>query len=630
MIITYNFVNLDCCFLVQLLHDVSINELLALRMSQINLGGMVGGGTSRLSGLSSGLDTQALIDESVEAKSLPIRKLEEQIEVDNKKAAAFSELNSLLSDLKSSVDKLRLNPTFGSSVDDVFAKKKIVASSSDNVGAEKYAVIATDEKAEIGSFTIEVVATAKEKIQQSKSLTSKTTGAVETLPLGNKFRAGTFQLNGVDITFADGDSLVEVASKINLESTNTNVKAQIIQPNSGEYRLVLQSTLTGVANDITITDGTNVMNGMFDYHVTDNPDNIIQAATDSQMRFNSFLVNRTTNKIDDFIDGISFTLLKETPGGVSVSVDIVDDKTAATNEIVNFVDKYNALMSFIETQQERDTNGKYLETAVIKNNSLLAQIKSEVLALVGGEPTGTTTLANLADIGVNFKDVGVILSDANGKMNLEINEEKFIDMLESSYDDIKKLFQYQYTSSSSKFIMLERSNNLTDTSITIDVDIGRSADQIAQITLDSGTINATFEPFDSLDLTQGGYIKGNEGTELYGYKFIYTGTGVESTTVTFTQGIGDKLYNQINNYLSKEYSTTVGGASFMASIVDLEIYNLKDNVETSHVEIDKKQQLIDKYKESLIKKYTALESAVAKANSIISMIDAQSKQGDKR
>ena len=202
--------------------------------------------------------------------------------------------------------------------------------------------------------------------------------------------------------------------------------------------------------------------------------------------------------------------------------------------------------------------------------------------------------------------------------------------MESSYDDVKKLFQYQYTSSSSKFIMTGRSNNLSDSNISIDVDISRDSAEIAKVDVNGVDINATFTPFDPEDFTKGGYIIGNEGTELHGYKFAYTGSGTDVANIEFTQGIGDKMFNLMDSYLTKNYRAVSGNSSFNASLIDLEIYGLRDNIQTSNVEIEKKQHLIDKYRESLVNKYAALEGAVAKANTIIGALEAQNNMANKK
>lgn len=592
-------------------------------MAKINLGSLVNDGSNKVSGVASGMDSEKLIEAAIAARSKPLRKLEDKIKINNEKVSAFSQMKSLVSALKDSANKLRATPGIMGYQDNVFAQKKVVLSSSTDVSPSNYIDISANNKSAVSSFDIEVVQVAKAKIQQSRAFASTTTSVVNASNIDGAFTAGTLQINGINITLDTGNNLVEVVSRINAVQSQTNVRATIIQPNTGEYRVKLESLETGVSNAYAITDVGNVLNDLFTYNVSTHPNLDVQAAQDVSLKYNNITIARPTNTVTDFIDGITITALKSMPTGEKITVKIDNDKESAASAIAGFVAKYNELVEFIEAQQARGGDGEYLDSAVIQRNSFVSKLKQGISSSVTSYVAGATEYYTLSDIGIDLPSYADTQSSPEKRFQLDIETNTLANALESNFDDVRKVFEFDYTSSSSKFLVTKRSNKLNQTAFSLDVNTSRASNEIAKITYGATTINATFTPIDSGDLTKGGIIKGNTGTVFEGFEFFYSGTGVDTSTFNVTQGIADKLFNTLDSVLDKKYTSTVGDLSLRSSELELEMYSLQDQVSKMQSEIVTKTLRIDQYKQGLVKKYAALESAMAKANSILQMLDIQ-------
>lgn len=592
-------------------------------MTKINLGSLVNEGGNKISGIASGLDSEKLIEAAISAKTKPIKKLEEKININNQKAEAFSKMKALVLDLKDSANKLRAVPGINGYQDNVFAQKNVTLSGSTEIPPSNYVDVSADNKTEVSVFDIEVVQIAKQKIQQSRAFASTSASAVNATNIDGAFTAGTFQINGVNIALSTGNSLVEVVARINAVQNQTNVRATIIQPSSGEYRVKLESLQTGTTNAYSITDASNVLNDLFTYDVTTHPNLNVQTAQNAELKYNNIIVSRPTNTVTDFIDGLTIVALKGMPTGEKITVKIDHDKVEAATAISGFVSKYNELLLYIESQQARGGDGAYLESAIIQRNNFVSKLKQDIASSISSYVTGSSTYSTLSDIGIDMPSFADIQSSPEKRFTLDIEASTLATSLESNFESVRKVFEFDYSSSSSKFLVTKRSNKLNQTSFSLDVNTSRASNEIAKITYGATTINATYTPIDSGDLTKGGMIKGATGTIFEGFEFFYSGTGVDTSSFQVTQGVADKLFNALDSVLDKKYNATIGNLTVRASELDLEVYSLQDQVFKTKNDITTKNMRLEQQKQILVKKYAALESSLAKANSILQMLDIQ-------
>jgi hypothetical protein len=79
---------------------------------------------------------------------------------------------------------------------------------------------------------------------------------------------------------------------------------------------------------------------------------------------------------------------------------------------------------------------------------------------------------------------------------------KLSDAIHNNFDSVRKLFEFQNTSTSANFIIRKSGNNLDSSTFSINVDVNRASNERAKITYGTTTINAIFDPFDATDLNK--------------------------------------------------------------------------------------------------------------------------------
>ncbi|MCB2081720.1 MAG: flagellar filament capping protein FliD, partial [Rickettsiales bacterium] len=129
-----------------------------------------------------------------------------------------------------------------------------------------------------------------------------------------------------NITLQSGDTLVDVAARINAVTASSNVKASIIQVSDTDFRLTVESTVEGTNSAFVIVDD----NGVTD-EVTFNT---IQSAQNSSFSIDDIALTRQTNSVTDAISGLTLNLVKETsdfdgPSEEIITVNVTNDNDTA-------------------------------------------------------------------------------------------------------------------------------------------------------------------------------------------------------------------------------------------------------------------------------------------------------------
>src|SRR5690606_28099877 len=145
----------------------------------------------------------------------------------------------------------------------------------------------------------------------------------------------------------------------------------------------------------------------------------LQSAQDAVFKIEGLEIVRSSNKIDDVIEGVTFTLQGE---GETV-IDIKRDEAAVLDAVRKFVEQYNSTMSFI---QSRSSDG-----GVLQGDTLLMriafQLRSDITARVDGADSAYN---QLAAVGISI--------DRHGTMTL--NEAKLREALADAPEAVQKLF----------------------------------------------------------------------------------------------------------------------------------------------------------------------------------------------
>jgi flagellar hook-associated protein 2 len=363
-------------------------------------------------GLITGLDTNALIAGLVKAEQGPINLLQGQKVTLQAQQGVYTALVSGLADLKGAAQSLSLSKDFN--------KKSATSSDSTVLTAS------ADSTALAGNNTIIVDTLAKAKSIESTSFTSSTdsigTGTL-TIQIGSTSTAITIDTSN--------NTLAGLKSAIN--SSGAAVTASIVNIGTSatpDYRLVVQSKDTGIANAVSIT---GALAGGADPFAGGGQ--VVQDAADAVLSVNGLTITRSSNTISDVVPGVTFTLLREgdhdgliSSADASANVTVAVDGSAIQSSIKDFVDSYNAVNKIVNDQfaLNPDTKRQGALGGDAALRGVISRLRQEISAS-GGIGAG---LQYLSDIGITF--------GSNGSLTMD--EAKLSDALQKDPTGVANLF----------------------------------------------------------------------------------------------------------------------------------------------------------------------------------------------
>lgn len=164
-------------------------------------------------------------------------------------------------------------------------------------------------------------------------------------------------------------------------------------------------------------------------------DPLIKAAQDALVQIDGIQVRRTTNTIEDALDGITITAKQVTDEPVTITTAETTGNVEAS--IKKMVKSYNELKDLIKKlagfEAETETRGPLFGDAGVRS------IRSSLQAIVTSTITGAGEFNSLGKIGVSF--------DADGR--LSVDSTKLKEALEEDTGSVTRLFARVGTSTSS-------------------------------------------------------------------------------------------------------------------------------------------------------------------------------------
>lgn len=186
-------------------------------------------GQINFTGISSGLDTNSIIQELLQADKIPITQLQNQ----------QATLNNTLAVLQQYATNLQAFGSAANALNSAAAFNPIKATTGD----DSVATVTATAQAIPGTYSIVTTKLAQAEKISSAAQTDATTG----LNL-----SGTVVINGHGVQISGSDSLTSIAQKIN--ALNIGVTAGIINGGTGSAYLTLAANSTGAASAIQIAD----------------------------------------------------------------------------------------------------------------------------------------------------------------------------------------------------------------------------------------------------------------------------------------------------------------------------------------------------------------------------------------
>jgi len=255
-----------------------------------------------------------------------------------------------------------------------------------------------------------------------------------------------------------------VSSTFTISSTST------VQDLLNAIESAFSGTVTASVDSrgrIVITDGTigtsqldltliehNEGGGSLDFGVfsattagTDAFSGDLQQGEDASITIDGMTITRSTNSINDILDGVTINLHKE-DASKTVHISVNRDYDAIIDKIEDFISRYNDIVQSIN---EHFTYDQETETAgTLFADATLVSVQSEIRNIVSNRITGLPqSMRSLAQIGID--------SDRNGLLSLDRDE--LMEKLQDDFEGVVRIFAGVGETSDSDIVYIRHSED---------------------------------------------------------------------------------------------------------------------------------------------------------------------------
>ena len=537
-------------------------------------------GTTYTSSYSSGVDWDSLIEAAVSAKTAAADTIDTKISDNEAKLEAYEEMQTLLQDVVTAAQALRSPSGTSAKADDVFLDRAAYLTANGDVDESSVLSVTVEDGSDFGTYDVEILQIAKAHKVISAGVTSKTAD----LGYDGVFSIGLDGGESTEITIDSDMSLSEIAEAINDVSTTSGITASVVKVSDSEYELLLTAGDTGVDIVTSSVSGDDVLAGIGLTDSSGNFTDVLQESQDAIVSLDGVEITRSSNDIDDIIDGVTFHLYGETPDDTSVTVEVDTDLSSVKEAIQSLVDAYNAYREFAYTQQQVTTSGSAADDALLFGDGTLRSANNQI----------SDALSTMIDK-LSIADIGLSFDSTN---NLVLDEDVLDDALLEDVEAIQSLLSFDMTSSSSSLGLLARGAS-APTSFTLEIEVD-----------DDGNITSATADGVALEVS-GTRLLGTDGTEFEGFSFVYAGTESKSIDVEISYGIAELLYNATEAIGDEEDGTLaeiISGIEDVNTSLEARADDIRDRAET--------------YRDSLTARYASYEAKIAEAKAMLAYLDA--------
>ncbi|HCZ06947.1 MAG: flagellar hook-associated protein 2 [Thermotogota bacterium] len=272
----------------------------------LRITGSPGGvGDTQFLGLS-GVDTGSIIDAIMEAKNAPLENLQIQQEKLELKQRIWQEIDDRLESFRSTVFSMKLTSTFYS----------FTASSSD----ENSLQVSATTSAVAGTFYVRIEQLSSKTVYRSgETIGSVPSSSTQFSDLDTRVdpQAGTFTINGVEITINATDTIDDIINKINASGAGV----------TASYDAITGKVSITSPNAFTLGSPTDTSNLLEVFNLSNAPVywNSVSSVyqVDSTAHIGAISTGKTISELAD-IDGVTFTSGTIMINGTSISVSSTD------------------------------------------------------------------------------------------------------------------------------------------------------------------------------------------------------------------------------------------------------------------------------------------------------------------
>lgn len=532
-----------------------------------------------------GIDYSLLIEAKVNARLAKADRIDTKITANEAKITAYTDLQDKLQAVNDAIDGLRNRSVATGASSNLFGQRTAYVGDDDVFSAT------VDDDTEVGTYSVVVQQLATKHKIAADAAGSKT----DALGYSGSFTLQAADGSAVTISMESDDSLTDLRDAINANKSTSGVTASIVQVSDSSYQLILTANDTG--EEISLTDGGDGV--LSSLGLTDSDGaikNELVAVQDAIVEIDGVTVSRSSNTIDDAIEGVTLNLYSASPD-TAISMEVSTDLSSIKSAIVSFVDAYNEYRDFVLTQQATTSDGTASSDATLFSDSLLRQIVRSVnSALNTSITTDDGTVLSMASLGISF----------NSSNELELDEDTLNSILSTDVDAVQQLLGLNMTSSSSQMSLLRYTSSASALSFTLDIVRG-----------DDGTLtSASVDGDSSLFTVSDDRIIGAEGTAYEGIVLVYSGNS-GSVDIDFSQGLADKLFGVIDD-ASADYDSDLATAIDDLETRDTELESRSTDIKTK----------AETYRSTLTAYYARLEAAAETAALLLKQLTYSDSSDD--
>lgn len=335
-------------------------------------------------GINTGLPPN-IVDQLIEAERMPIKTMEVS------KAKQESKLK-LVQDLETKISAL--STTLGG-----LASAKGFKDIKLNSGNPNVVTGAVDPEASVnGSWNIEVLELAQKASAVTNGFPDKDKTEIGT----GYFRFNT--PNGKKDVYVNGDNntLEKAAETIN--QSGIGVRATVINDRKdpdNPFRMVLSGEMVGGDNRIEYPT-LYFLDGDQDLYFDEE-----REAKNGRVKVDGFEFEINDNKLQDAIPGVTLDLKQAAPGQ-AVNISVKEDLEVVTGKVKTFVDGFNAVLQFIQGQNNLNKDSD--TSATLGGDGMLRSIENRFRRLIQDPQygLGNGKINRLSQLGITFTRAGTL------------------------------------------------------------------------------------------------------------------------------------------------------------------------------------------------------------------------------
>ena len=398
-----------------------------------------------------------LVDQYMQLEQIPRNKLISQKTALDDKKKVFSELDSVLSALKTKLSYLT------DTITNPFYAKTSSSSDTAKVG------ITAQGSAVSGNHSISIERLAKADTRVSNqfddagsSFGAFTTDQTFSITVGHPTDEDADNRVQIDVTVAasvfsgtDAEVLEGISDAITsamsqavtdeLIDGDEVIHSSVVNEEIGKSRLVLSSEQTGYTYHMefgssVLLDALNInastqSTGTSGGYIT----NVGTSRTDSELNskftMDGLTFYRDANVVDDALDGVTLKLLDTFTDAETITIE--SDVSAVRSDVDEFIEKYNSAIKYL--RENTKTNSVTHERGALTNDTVYSSIISDFRGIVGSSISGTTSsdYTLLYNIGIEAGEDGTLsVKDADKFTSALENNALYVSDLFNTEDGI--------------------------------------------------------------------------------------------------------------------------------------------------------------------------------------------------